>query len=170
MSGEKSTPPTQQQTKDQHMAPNTAPHTTSNATTRHTNSKTRISTTFQTNLGTLEEYQSCSDSVERVEHDGGSPIQQTSLMMVLMNQENQRERFRRWRIHTRFMCPLMRSERDKCTNRDTESFTWSKDLDCIVGTRWTAQLAWMQPTWPFARGTTLLSCWLPVCRWWQFLR
>ena len=40
------------------------------------------------------------------------------------------------------MCPLMRSERDKCTNRDTRSFTWSKDLDCIVDTRWTSQLAW----------------------------
>ena len=39
------------------------------------------------------------------------------------------------------MCPLMGSERDKCTNRDTRSFTWSKDFDCIVDTRWTSQLA-----------------------------
>ena len=42
----------------------------------------------------------------------------------------------------RFMCPLMRSERDKWTNWDTRSFTWSKDLDCIIDTRWTSQLAW----------------------------
>ena len=40
------------------------------------------------------------------------------------------------------MCPLMRGERDKCTNRDTRSFTWSKGLDCIVDTQWTSQLAW----------------------------
>ena len=46
------------------------------------------------------------------------------------------------KLGTFFMCSIMRSERDKCTNRDTKSFTWSKNLDCIVDTRWTSQLAW----------------------------
>ena len=48
----------------------------------------------------------------------------------------------RMQARNRFMCPLVRSERDKCTNRDTRSLTWSKGVDCIVGARWTSQLAW----------------------------
>ena len=55
---------------------------------------------------------------------------------------------------------LVRSERDKCTNRDTGSFTWSKDLDCIVGTRWTSQTRMeMQPTWP-SLAAQLLLCFM----------
>ena len=48
----------------------------------------------------------------------------------------------RMQARKRFMCPLMRSDKDKCIDRDTRSFTRSKNLDCIVDARWTSQLEW----------------------------